>query len=116
LIEKNQSTKEVWKSILIHGGSVQHLDFLSEHEKNVFKTFAELSQKEVIIHAAQRQQYVDQGQSLNLMIPAGTKPKEINELMIFAWENGIKSLYYLRSSNPAQDLARSILTCASCES
>jgi ribonucleoside-diphosphate reductase alpha chain len=116
LIEKNQSTKEVWKSILIHGGSVQHLDFLSEHEKNVFKTFAELSQKEVIIHAAQRQQYVDQGQSLNLMIPAGTKPKEINELMIFAWENGIKSLYYQRSSNPAQDLARSILTCASCES
>jgi ribonucleoside-diphosphate reductase alpha chain len=116
LIEKNQSTKEVWKSILIHGGSVQHLDFLSEHEKNVFKTFAELSQKEVIIHAAQRQQYVDQGQSLNLMIPAGTKPKEINELMIFAWENGIKSLYYQRSSKPAQDLARSILTCASCES
>ena len=116
LIEKNQNTKEVWKSILIHGGSVQHLEFLSEHEKNVFKTFAELSQKEVIIHAAQRQQYVDQGQSLNLMIPAGTKPKEINELMIFAWENGIKSLYYQRSSNPAQDLARSILTCSSCES
>jgi ribonucleoside-diphosphate reductase alpha chain len=116
LIEKNQNTKEVWKSILIHGGSVQHLEFLSEHEKNIFKTFAELSQKEVIIHAAQRQQYVDQGQSLNLMIPAGTKPKEINELMIFAWENGIKSLYYQRSSNPAQDLARSILTCSSCES
>jgi ribonucleoside-diphosphate reductase alpha chain len=116
LIEKNQNTKEVWKSILIHGGSVQHLEFLSEDEKNVFKTFAELSQKEVIIHAAQRQQYVDQGQSLNLMIPASTKPKEINELMIFAWENGIKSLYYQRSSNPAQDLARSILTCSTCES
>jgi ribonucleoside-diphosphate reductase alpha chain len=113
---KGKNDKTTWKSILIHGGSVQHLDFFTEHEKSVFKTFAELSQKEVIIHAAQRQTYIDQGQSLNLMIPAGTKPKEINELMIFAWEQGIKSLYYQRSSNPSQDLARSILTCSSCES
>ena len=116
LESKGKNDKETWKSILIHGGSVQHLEFFSEDEKNVFKTFAELSQKEVVIHAAQRQQYVDQGQSLNLMIPAGTKPKEINELMMFAWEQGIKSLYYQRSSNPSQDLARSILTCSSCES
>jgi ribonucleoside-diphosphate reductase alpha chain len=116
LESKGKNDKTTWKSILIHGGSVQHLDFFTEHEKSVFKTFAELSQKEVIIHAAQRQTYVDQGQSLNLMIPAGTKPKEINELMIFAWEQGIKSLYYQRSSNPSQDLARSILTCSSCES
>jgi len=116
LESKGKNNKETWKSILIHGGSVYHLDFFTEHEKNVFKTFAELSQKEVIIHAAQRQPYIDQGQSLNLMIPAGTKPKEINELMIFAWKQGIKSLYYQRSSNPSQDLARSILTCSSCES
>jgi len=116
LESKGKNNKETWKSILIHGGSVYHLDFFTEHEKNVFKTFAELSQKEVIIHAAQRQTYIDQGQSLNLMIPAGTKPKEINELMIFAWKQGIKSLYYQRSSNPSQDLARSILTCSSCES
>jgi ribonucleoside-diphosphate reductase alpha chain len=116
LESKGKNDKTTWKSILIHGGSVQHLDFFTEHEKSVFKTFAELSQKEVIIHAAQRQTYIDQGQSLNLMIPAGTKPKEINELMIFAWEQGIKSLYYQRSSNPSQDLARSILTCSSCES
>jgi len=116
LESKGKNNKETWKSILIHGGSVYHLDFFTEHEKNVFKTFAELSQKEVIIHAAQRQIYIDQGQSLNLMIPAGTKPKEINELMIFAWKQGIKSLYYQRSSNPSQDLARSILTCSSCES
>jgi ribonucleoside-diphosphate reductase alpha chain len=116
LESKGKNDKKTWKSILIHGGSVYHLDFFTEHEKNVFKTFAELSQKEVIIHAAQRQTYIDQGQSLNLMIPAGTKPKEINELMIFAWEQGIKSLYYQRSSNPSQDLARSILTCSSCES
>ena len=116
LESKGKNNKETWKSILIHGGSIYHLDFFTEHEKNVFKTFAELSQKEVMIHAAQRQTYIDQGQSLNLMIPAGTKPKEINELMIFAWKQGIKSLYYQRSSNPSQDLARSILTCSSCES
>jgi ribonucleoside-diphosphate reductase alpha chain len=116
LESKGKNDKKTWKSILIHGGSVNHLDFFTEHEKNVFKTFAELSQKEVIIHAAQRQAYIDQGQSLNLMIPAGTKPKQVNELMIFAWQQGIKSLYYQRSSNPSQDLARSILTCSSCES
>jgi ribonucleoside-diphosphate reductase alpha chain len=116
LEQKGKNTQEVWKDILVHGGSVQHLEFLSQEEKNVFKTFGELSQKEVVVHAAQRQPFIDQGQSLNVMIPANTKPKEINELMIFAWQNGIKSLYYQRSSNPSQDLARSILTCASCES
>ncbi len=116
LESKGKNNKQTWKSILVHGGSVQHLDFFTEHEKNVFKTFAEISQKEVVIHAAQRQTYIDQGQSLNLMIPAGTKPKEVNELTIFAWQQGIKSLYYQRSSNPSQDLARSILTCSSCES
>jgi ribonucleoside-diphosphate reductase alpha chain len=52
---------------------------------------------------------------LNILIPPNTKPKEVNELMIFAWEQGIKSLYYQRNANPAQELARSILTCASCE-
>lgn len=116
LEQKGKNTQEVWKDILVHGGSVQHLEFLSQEEKNVFKTFGELSQKEVVVHAAQRQPFIDQGQSLNVMIPANTKPKEINELMIFAWQNGIKSLYYQRSSNPSQDLARSILTCSSCES
>lgn len=115
LAEKNQDTEEVWKSILIRGGSVQHLEFLTSHEKNVFKTFGEISQKEIVIQAAQRQRYIDQGQSLNLMIPPTAKPKEVNELLIFAWEQGIKSLYYQRSQNPAQELARSILTCKSCE-
>lgn len=113
---KDQSNPEVWKSILVHGGSVQHLDFLSQHEKDVFKTFSEISQKEIVIQAAHRQPYIDQGQSLNLMIPPTTKPKDVSELMIFAWKTGnIKSLYYQRSSNPSQMLARSILTCASCE-
>jgi ribonucleoside-diphosphate reductase alpha chain len=115
LKSKDQDTDEVWKSILVHGGSVQHLEFLSSEEKDVFKTFGEISQKEIVIQAAQRQKYIDQGQSLNLMIPPNTKPKEVNELMIFAWEQGIKSLYYQRSANPAQELARSILTCKSCE-
>ena len=116
LKEKGKDDDDTWKSILIKGGSVQHLDFLSQNEKDVFKTFGEISQKEIIIQAAQRQKYIDQGQSLNIMIPPNTKPKEVNELMIFAWEQGIKSLYYQRSANPAQELARSILTCKSCES
>jgi len=115
LKSKDKNTKDVWKDILAYGGSVQHLDFLTQEEKDVFKTFAEISQKEIIVQAAQRGKFIDQGQSLNVMIPAGTKPKDINQLMIFAWEQGIKSLYYQRSSNPAQDLARSIMNCKSCE-
>jgi len=115
LKEKGKDDDDTWKSILIKGGSVQHLDFLTQDEKDVFKTFGEISQKEIIIQAAARQKYIDQGQSLNLMIPPNTKPKEVNELMIFAWEQGIKSLYYQRSANPAQELARSIMTCKSCE-
>jgi ribonucleoside-diphosphate reductase alpha chain len=116
LKEKGKDDDDTWKSVLIKGGSVQHLNFLSQEEKAVFKTFGEISQKEIIIQAAQRQKYIDQGQSLNIMIPPNTKPKEVNELMIFAWEQGIKSLYYQRSANPAQELARSILSCQSCES
>lgn len=116
LEEKNQDTVEVWKSILEHGGSVQHLtDILTEQERDVFKTFGEISQKEIVIQAAQRQKYIDQGQSLNLMIPHDTKPKDVNELLIFGWEQGIKSFYYQRSISPVQGLARNILACKSCE-
>ena len=115
LIDKGMDTDEVWKDILIRGGSVQHLDFLVQEEKDVFKTFGEISQKEIVIQAAGRQKYIYQGQSLNIMIPPNTKPKEVNELMTFAWEMGIKSLYYQRSANPAQELARSIMACKSCE-
>lgn len=116
LKEKDKNDDETWMSILSYGGSVQHLDFLSEHEKNVFKTFGEISQKEIVIQAAQRQKYIDQSQSLNLMIPHDAKPKEVNELLIFGWEQGIKTFYYQRSSNPSQKLARSIMSCQSCES
>ena len=109
-------TDEVWKSILIRGGSVQHLDFLSSDEKNVFKTFGEISQKEIIIQASQRQKFIDQSQSLNIMIPPDIKPKEVSDLLIEAWRMGIKTLYYQRSANPAQELSRNIMTCTSCES
>jgi ribonucleoside-diphosphate reductase alpha chain len=115
LKSKEQDTDEVWKEILVAGGSVQRLDFLTEEEKDVFKTFGEISQKEIIIQAAARQKHIDQGQSLNVMVPHTAKPKEVSELMIFAWEQGIKGQYYQRSTNPAQELARSILGCKSCE-
>lgn len=115
LKQKDKDNDETWNSILTHGGSVQHLNFLSDNEKDVFKTFGELSQKEIVIQAAQRQKYIDQGQSLNVMIPYDAKPKDVNELLIFGWEHGIKSFYYQRSSNPSKELARSILTCKSCE-
>ena len=115
LKEKGQDTDETWKKILVAGGSVQELDFLSHHEKDVFKTFEEISQLEIVIQASQRQKYIDQAQSLNLMIPLSAKPKEVNELLIFGWEQGIKTFYYQRGSNPSQKLARSIMTCKSCE-
>ncbi len=115
LKEKDQDNDEIWKSILVHGGSVQHLDFLTAEEKDVFKTFGEISQKEIVIQASQRQKYIDQSQSLNLMIPAATKGKDVSGLMISAWELGVKSLYYQRGTNPMQELSRSISECKSCE-
>lgn len=111
----DKNDDETWKSILVKGGSVQHLSFLLDTEKEVFKTFGEISQKEIVIQAAQRQQYIDQSQSLNLMIPPKTSPKEVSQLLIDGWKMGIKTFYYQRSANPAQELARSILTCSSCE-
>lgn len=116
LLEKyEKNTADVWSSILVKGGSVQHLSFLTETEKDVFKTFGEISQKEIIIQAAARQKYVDQSQSLNLTIHPKTSPKDINSLMIFAWEQGVKTLYYQRGTNPSQELSRSLLECKSCE-
>lgn len=116
LEEKGKNTREVWKEILVRGGSVQKLDFLTEHEKNVFKTFGEISQKEIVIQAAARQKYVDQSQSLNLMIAKDGVAKDVSALLIEGWKLGIKTFYYQRGANPAQELARKILTCVSCES
>lgn len=116
LLEKTgNNTPEIWHSILTHGGSVKHLKFLSEHEREVFKTFGEISQKEVVIQAIARQKYIDQAQSINLMIHPKTPVKEVNQLLIFAWENGLKSLYYHRGTNPSQELSRNLMNCSSCE-
>lgn len=115
LISYDKNDTITWRSILQKGGSVQHLKFLTDHEKEVFKNFGEIMQKEVLIQAAQRQPYIDQGQSINLQVPPKTPPKEVNALLVWAWENGIKSLYYQRSANPAQELARSINECSTCE-
>lgn len=110
----SMNTEDVWDSIMKKGGSVQHLTFLDENEKKVFKTFQEISQKEVIIQAAQRQQYIDQGQSLNIIIHPSIPVKDINRLYIDAWELGIKSLYYQYSVNASQEFSRNILECESC--
>ncbi len=116
LESKGKNTPEVWNQILVNSGSVVSLDFLSAQEKAVFKTFEEISSKEIIIQAAQRQKYIDQGQSLNLMIHPRTPVKELNSLVLEAWKMGIKALYYQISLNAAQEVSRSILTCTSCES
>lgn len=115
LKEKEKDTDEVWDSILKKNGSVQHLKFLHQHEKDVFRTFSEISAKETVIQAAQRQKYICQGQSLNLIVPPETSTKEINSLIIFAHENGIKSLYYQHSTNAAQAFYRKLNECSSCE-
>lgn len=106
---------ETWNSILIHGGSVQHLPFLSQREKDVFKCFSELSQLEVVSQAAQRQKFVDQGQSLNLMIHPSIPGREVNALLVDAWKLGVKSLYYQIGVNAAQAFSRSLQTCVNCE-
>lgn len=111
----NKDNSETWKSILLKGGSVSHLDFLTENEKNVFKTFGEINQTEIIHQAAVRQMYIDQGQSLNLMIHPKTPVREVNKLLIEAWRLGVKTLYYQRGTNPAQELGRSLVSCSSCE-
>jgi ribonucleoside-diphosphate reductase alpha chain len=115
LKEHGHDNSDVWKSILVTGGSVQHLMFLSDHEKDVFKTFGEISQKEVILQTSIRQKYIDQSQSINLMIHPKTPPRDTNQLLIYAWEQGVKTLYYHRGTNPAQELSRNLLTCTSCE-
>ena len=108
----NLDNDETWESILKKDGSVQHLDFPT---KAVFKSFIEISPKEIIIQAASRQKYIDQSQSLNLMIHPSVPAKDINQLYLSAWELGVKTLYYQFSQSSAQAFSRNILECASCE-
>ncbi len=115
LEEKGKNTKEVWNSIRNNDGSVQHLEFLSEQEKEVFKTFCEIDQIAIIDQASTRQQYIDQGQSLNLMINPSVPAKDINNLYIFAWESKIKTLYYQHSTNAAQKFNQSKMCVYACE-
>jgi len=114
LEEKSKNTKDVWLSIRDRDGSVQHLDFLSDHEKDVFKSFPEIDQMSIIEQAAVRQDYIDQGQSLNIMVHPDTPTKEINNFYITAWKQGIKALYYQHSMNAAQILNQKRL-CVACE-
>lgn len=107
------NTPDTWESILKKDGSVQHLDFPT---KEVFKSFIEISPKELILQAAQRQKYIDQSQSLNLMIHPSVPAKDINQLYLYAHEEGVKTLYYQFSQSSAQSFARNINECVSCES
>ena len=99
LAEKSKDSAAVWNSILEQGGSVQHLDFLTPEEKDVFKTSFEIDQRWLIELAADRTPFIDQATSLNLFIPADVDKWDLLMLHFRAWELGIKSLYYLRSKS-----------------
>lgn len=94
LQEKDKNTFEIWQSIMENQGSVQHLDFLSDKEKDVFKTFSEISPKDIIDLASDRQKYIDMGQSLNLVFRQNYTMKDIYEIHKYAFEKEIKTLYY----------------------
>jgi ribonucleoside-diphosphate reductase alpha chain len=97
LIEKERNNDKTWSSIATNEGSIQHLDFFTKEEKDIFKTAIEINQKWLIEHAADRQEFIDQGQSLNLFVPANISKKELHDLHFSAWKKGVKSLYYCRS-------------------
>ncbi len=115
LEEKGLNTEKTWESILLNDGSVQHLAALNDEEKEIFKTFAEISQLAIIQQAAQRQKYIDQGQSINVMIHPETPTRDINQLYLTAAELGLKSIYYQHSMSAAQRFNRNLLNCSSCE-
>lgn len=113
---KNKDNKQVWKSIMKNKGSVQHLDFLDENEKKVFKTAYEIDQMALIQQAAQRQRWICQAQSLNLFFPKGVDPKYFSDVHIEAWKLGIKTLYYCRSEAGIEsDAGNRSEECESCE-
>jgi ribonucleoside-diphosphate reductase alpha chain len=116
LESKGKNTDDIWDSVLKKDGSVQHLDFLTGDEKEVFKTFMEISQLELVIQNADRQKYIDQGISFNLSVHPSTSVKDINKVLIEGWKLGIKSFYYQFSENSAQAFNRDIVSCVNCES
>ena len=120
LVELGKDTKTTWDSIKKYDGSVQHLDFLTDEQKDVFRTFAEINQSSIINQAAIRQDFIDQSQSLNLMVSPDMPTKDINKLLIDAWKLGVKTLYYQHSMNSAQAFNRrklqlNDLHCVACE-
>jgi ribonucleoside-diphosphate reductase alpha chain len=106
LEEKGSNDKATWDSIRDHDGSVQHLSVLTDEEKAVFRTFAEIDQAAIIDQAGVRQKHIDQAQSLNIMVPPDMPIKDINALYIDAWKKGVKTLYYQHSMNAAQQMVR----------
>ena len=120
LIELGKDTKATWNSIKKADGSVQQLEFLTDEQKDVFRTFAEINQSSIINQAAIRQDFIDQSQSLNIMVSPDMPTKIINKLLIDAWKLGVKTLYYQHSMNSAQAFARKKMSiddtsCAACE-
>lgn len=118
LQELGKDTREVWDSIKVADGSVQHLNFLTPEQKEVFKTFSEINPEAIISQAAVRQDYIDQAQSINLMLDPDMSVKDMNALYLLAWELGVKSLYYSFSMSQAQSLTRKQVMsteCAACE-
>jgi len=120
LSELGKDTKEIWDTIKQKDGSVQHLNFLTDEQKDVFRTFAEINQASIINQASVRQDYIDQSQSLNLMISPDMPTRDVNKLLIDSWKLGVKTLYYQHSMNSAQAFARKKLNlndlqCVACE-
>jgi ribonucleoside-diphosphate reductase alpha chain len=114
LEEKGMNNPEIWRSIRDYDGSVQHLEFLTEHEKNVFKTYPEIDQLDVVYQAASRQEHIDQGQSINVMVHPDMPTKDLNNIYMTAWKMGVKSMYYQHSMNAAQKFKQK-KECTSCE-
>jgi ribonucleoside-diphosphate reductase alpha chain len=118
LIRKGLNDKKIWDKILEDGGSVQGIKDLTDEEKEIFKTFKEINQLELIRQAGIRQQYIDQSVSLNLAFPKEATPKWINTVHIDAWEKGIKTLYYMRTESVLRgDIAAQAMDedCVSCD-
>ncbi|MBP7336759.1 ribonucleoside-diphosphate reductase subunit alpha [Niveispirillum sp.] len=113
LAEKGRNDEDTWSEITLNSGSVQHLDFLTQDEKDVFKTAFELDQRWLIEHAADRTPFVCQSQSLNVFLPADVHKRDLHQIHMMAWKKGVKSLYYLRSmsvqraeSNATKEIGR----------
>ncbi len=114
LQDLGQDTREVWESIKDKNGSVQHLDFLSQHQRDLFKTMQEVSQMDIIKLAAQRQKFIDQGQSLNLMFHPNEPKRDIVNMVFEAEELGIKSIYYQYNLNASQTFLQGLNECSAC--